>query len=99
MDSLKIITNNHYRHLICGYDLTESEKSEFDYIKPEDIECHEFFRYRGQLYDPSEFMRVSEQAPELMKQWDGYSSDSFFSGIVIKYSEDYESVKIGLYLS
>jgi len=99
---MKIITNNQYRNLIYGYELTDKERAEFDYL--DDIDSHEFFRYRGQAYDPSDFMATPHNEParqELneLSNWDGYSSDSYFSGIVIKYSNDFEQVKVGLYLS
>jgi len=80
---MNIITNNVPRQLIYGYELSPDEKHEFDYIA--DIEEHDFFRYRGFVYDPSEFMsagRIDE-----LKGWDGYSSDSYFSGTVIRYPD------------
>ncbi len=99
---MKIITNNQYRNMIYGYELSDLERADFDYI--DDIDSHGFFRYRGAVYDPSEFMATPHNEParqELneLANWDGYQSDSYFSGIVIKYSRDYEQVKIGLYLS
>ena len=30
----------------------------------------------------------SPRAPEWMQEWDGYNSDSFFSGVLIKYVDD-----------
>ena len=99
---MQIITNNQYRNLIYGYELTESEKSEFDYIF--DIDSHNFIRYKGEIYDVYEFMPTPHDEParqELneLAMWDGYQSDSYFSGIVIKYSDDLEQVKIGTYIS
>ena len=35
--------------------------------------------------------------PEFMKGWDGYISDSFFSGVLIKISDDNEEYQIGTY--
>lgn len=99
---MKIKTNNQYRNLVHGYELTGSEKEDFDYIK--DIDTHDFIKYKGMIYDPSEFMATPHNEParqELNKlsAWDGYQSDSFFSGVVIKYSSDFEQVKIGTYFS
>jgi len=90
---MNIKTNNHFRNLIYGYELTELEKQDFDYI--DDIDSHDFFRYKGHVYDPSEFMRT----PEALEPWQGYSSDSYFSGVVITYSDDMEQIKIGTYFS
>mgnify|MGYP001818557146 CR=1 FL=1 len=99
---MKIITNNQYRNLIYGYELSDTEKQDFDYI--DDIDSHDFIKYKSEVYDPSEFMVTPYDEParqELNKlsAWDGYQSDSFFSGIVIKYSDDFELVKIGTYIS
>ena len=86
-------------------DLSEKEKADFDYIKADDLDSHDFIRYRGALYDPSEFMRCpeSQEAPNAhannLTGWHGYQSDSFFSGVVIRYSDDCEQYQIGTYIS
>jgi hypothetical protein len=73
-------------------------------------EVNRFFRYRGDIYDTNEFVRIvpcsqsfgychgAEPDSPLLK-WDGIQTDSFFSGIVIRYCEGYESVVVGLALS
>jgi len=94
---MRIITNHHYRDIEYGFELTEKEKKEFDYYNEEELTSASFFRYRGEVYDMGEFMIVPNT--EEFKGWDGYRGDSFFSGIVVKYSECNEGVKVGLYLS
>ena len=99
---MQIITDHKFRNLLYGYELTPKERADFDYV--EDIDSHSFFRYRGHVYDPDDFMATPHNEParqELneLSDWDGYQSDSYFSGVVIKYSSDFEQVKIGLYLS
>jgi hypothetical protein len=109
----RVKTNHNYRPLISGWQLTDSERAEFDYIEDWDNDTsNRFVRYRGQVYDTNEFSRIigydSELGPmgfshraspdsELIN-WHGILTDSFFSAIVIKYSEDWESVKVGLAL-
>lgn len=78
---MKIITNNQPRQLIYGYELTEKQKQDFDYL--DDIDNQDFVRYKGNLYDVSEFISTFYQCDSL-KDWDGYSSDSYFSGVLIK---------------
>lgn len=98
--SLIIKTNNQPRSIIYGYELTEKEQAEFDYIN--DIESAQFFRYRGNLYDLGEFMyidRKRESLPEGFKHWHGYQSDSFFSGLLVKYTNDDDCVIVGTYYS
>lgn len=100
---MKIITNNHERDVLSWWDLTDKERKAFDYL----IEREEdgvFFRYMGEVYDLGEFMRVPNNEParqELneLREWDGYLSDSFFSGIVVKYRGRFESVVVGRYCS
>lgn len=97
MSDLKIITNNHWHNFLYGYELTEEEKKEFDWLSEEEIETDTFFRYRGNCYSLSEFMRIPKGM--FPSNWHGYHSDSFFSGILIEVSEDAETYKVGLYLS
>lgn len=57
------------------------------------------FEYKGETYFLSEFMRIDRNAPEWMQDYDGYSSDSFFSGILIKYADDYgDFVRVYTYI-
>ena len=92
MTDLRIITNHRPRFTIPWWDLTESEKSEFDYCGEEDS----FIRYRGELIPLCDFM----VAPDSLKPWEGYRGDSFFSAVVIRFdSDDCETVICGLALS
>lgn len=90
---MKIITNNQPRLLLYGYELTDKEKQDFDYL--EDIDSHSFLKYKGTIYDAGEFMRVDN---DYLKGWDGYSSDSYFSGVLIKYI-DSDHVIVARYYS
>ena len=94
---MQIISNYHWRNFIYGYELTDSERMEFDYIPSEDIDSRYFIRYRGIVYDIGEFMRVPHNAP--FNDWSGYHSDSYFSAIAIRYSDDVEQYQVGLILS
>ena len=51
-------------------------------------EEEEAFTYRGETYYLSEFMYIDKHAPAWMQAYDGYHGDSFFSGILVKYSDD-----------
>jgi len=90
---MKIITNNHWRNILYGYELTEKEREEFDYL--DDIDAGNFIQYRGSVYDLGEFFIT----PESLKPWEAHQSDSYFSGTVIMYSKDLEQVKVGTYIS
>ena len=91
---MKIITNNQPRLLLYGYELTEKQRQDFDYL--DDIDGNNFVKYKGFIYDVSEFMSTHNM--DSLKGWDGYSSDSFFSGVLIKII-DSDTVIMGTYLS
>ena len=88
----KIVTNNRPRNLVYGYELSEKERADFDYIEEEDFDSHDFFRYRGRIFDLSEAERTS------VNGWDGQYVDSFYSAILIKLVDD-DQVICGLYLA
>jgi hypothetical protein len=94
---MKIITDNKFRKLLYGYELTGKEKLQFDDIDKEDFDSHDFFRYKGYVYDPDEFLRIENNSDPEFSKYDGYSNDTYFSGILIKYNEDMESIKIARY--
>ena len=100
---MKIITNNVPRDVIEAYELTPDERDEFGYLDWQAIEegrdSASFVRYRGELYDLSEFMVWDNPASPTRQRWDGFRSDSYFSGLVVRYCDDYERVVIGLALS
>jgi hypothetical protein len=96
---LEIKTNNIPRDILDGSELTLAEREEFAYLDWQAIDSGtdsaSFFRYKGETYDLGEFSRDFGPFPT----WDGYLSDSFFSGILVKYVENFERVIVGRYLS
>lgn len=92
MSGFKVVTNNAPRPVLSGWDLTEKEREEFDYIENVIDEPYRFFRYKGNVYDLQEFTLTGKD----LENWDGVRADSFFSGVVIKLiSGDDESVIAG----
>ena len=85
-----IVTNHHWRNLTYGHELAPKWRPEFDYLSDEDYATHDFLVYRGDVYDVCEFTVSS------IPGWDGFRSDSYFSGIAIKYDQDYEQVRVAL---
>jgi hypothetical protein len=67
----------------------------------DDIECnYGFFKYRGSFYHLQDFMRVVNESTGDLVGWDGYMNDTFFSGTVIKFTDnDCDSVIVGRYYS
>jgi chloramphenicol O-acetyltransferase len=88
---MKIKTNNNKRALITFNELTAQEREQFDYVKAND-EMNEFdtrfMRYKGCTYDVHEFSVITagmQEHVEAFKGWHGYASDSFFSGVMIRF--------------
>lgn len=96
-----IKTNNQPRNLLYWNELTVKEQKDFDYLKVnEEAQANaNFIRYHRRVYDVSEFMRIEHTNKDLFVKWDGYISDSYFSGVLIRYVNDNEQVIVGTFIS
>ena len=95
---MKVRTNNHWRDfkyrdevpanvLADQFDWTNDWYAQYgDYSDG-------FIEYRGFWYHLGDFMRGGVEG------WHGVHADSFFSGVVIRLSEDGEQYQIGTYTS
>ena len=92
--SVTIKTNNVPREMLMLFQLDEKEqqliKKQFDYFSEEELEEQYFFNYKGYWYCLSDFLRVENS--DTFKGWDGYSSDSYFSGVLIKVKDDWDVI-------
>lgn len=93
-DKLTIRTNNQPRPVIYWHELTAEQQKEFDFDSAS--ECT-YVKYKRGIYCISEFMRVDDNSP--LKGWDGYESNSYFSGTLVKYCDDTDYVIMGEYYS
>lgn len=105
METLTVRTNHQPRDLFSACELSESELEKYclGYIEGDDMLSYRLFRYKGNVYDVNEFVAFlppwgNPNSP-LAKDWDGIQSDTHFSGILVKYTNDYESVIVGTYFS
>ena len=73
-------------------DLTEKQKAELDWI---DDDCAPVLVYKGWPFALDQFMRI-EHSSEL-KDWHGIHNDTFFSGVLIRLSDDGEKYQIATY--
>jgi hypothetical protein len=90
---MKIITNHHWRNFVRGYELTDAELEQFDYL--DDPQLYDYFiRYRGTLTTLEDFVRPTDP----VQGWHGYAPDSFFSGLLVRVSEDCDQYKIATYI-
>lgn len=95
-NTLEITTNNQPRPLLGWDDLTSKEQKEFDWIEDPIETGFDFFRYKGSTYSLQEFLVAPY--PDF-EGWDGYHSDSYFSGILIRIVEDGDAVVVATYYS
>jgi len=100
---MTITTNNVPRDVIEAHELTADEREQFDYLDWPAIDdgcgSASFFRYKGELYDLSEFERWDNPMSPTRGNWDGFRSDSYFSGLVVRYVDDCERVVVGQVMS
>lgn len=102
MYGVKIIGNHNKKDLLFWHDLAEKEQEDIVASLPIErrsyFEEQYYFRYKGNIYCLCEFMAVPEQEVGWMKDFDGYLSDSFFSGILIKVDPGMEWLKVYSYV-
>jgi len=95
MSKPKVYTNKHWRQFKYREEVPDQVLAEqFDYL---DGEIDGFFCYRSYWYHTSDFMMFDRHAP-FDEYWDGYSSDSFFSGVLIKLADDGEEYQVATYI-
>ena len=91
---IEIITNNQPREVIYGDQLPPNEYNWWkDLLK--NIDEHSFVMYKGSAYPLSDMMLITEGSPLATAKrgpWEAYISDSFFSGVVIKFNEFQEPI-------
>lgn len=86
MSDLTVKTNLVPRNMIYGYELTDKEKKEFDFLSPEELDTADFVRYKGQVHYLGNFMQYGVEHKGII--WDGCEGDSYFSGTLIHMCRD-----------
>ena len=86
--ALTFKTNNQVRPIQYGYELPAKWRREFDYMDDETFDTAAFVTYKGYVYSLGDFMRTSKDSTGDLSTWDGYNSETFFSGVVIKFKDD-----------
>jgi len=95
---MKIYTNKHNRQFKYRSEVPEKILADdFNWLN-EDNGFDGFIYYRDRWYHLSEFMRIENNSP-FDKYWQGYISDSFFSGVLIRFNDDGETYQIATYIS
>jgi len=90
--SLQIKTNYHFRPILSFFDLEETEQKDLA-----DRYESSFFRYKRQVYDLEEFTRYENFLPFINP--DGHISDTYFSGLFIRFSPCGSAVQVFQFFS
>ena len=104
---MEIKPDHKYRPLKALYELPEKVAKDFDYVDEEDVGLR-FVKYKGGWYDTHDTQRITTEPylmgwempvskDHILADWDAILSDTFFSAMVFKFSEDWESVIVGVY--
>ena len=95
---IEVITNHVPRNTIAGYELTERERAEFDYLNDAELAEPRFVRYKNVIHDL--FDMPVAPAGDGFEHWDVAIADTFFSGIVARFpAMDTETVIMGMYFA
>ena len=95
---MEIITNNKPRPMLALWELPESVQKDFDYVLPDDGSCR-FVKYKGQWMDCFDMQSISrEQGFNHFGGWHGIASDTFFSGVLVRFVND-NDVIVGRYFT
>lgn len=96
MDTIK--TNFHWRDFKYRDEVPAKVLAEqFNHLEEEDA-IDGFFKYRGWWYHVSDFLRL-ENAMLIQKGWQGYHADSYFSGRLLRVSNDGERYQVATYIT
>lgn len=100
---MKIITNRIPRPLQCLSDLPPKARKDFDYLTEDHAYEYRLVQYKGVWYDVYDSMTcpgavATDDTRHAFSGWDGYISDSFFSGVLFKFADE-DCVVVGQYFS
>lgn len=94
---MKIVTNNHMKMFKYGYEVPTDVHADYNWLDGDERQDG-WIKYRDSWLHISDFMRTSDDD---FKGWDGYMSDTYFSGVVIRHVSDGvdDGYVIGRYMS
>jgi hypothetical protein len=96
-DTLTIYGSNRSIKLYSAVSPWERDRAKDENRKPNISPC---FNYRNKRYFLlDEFMCVDPHAPDWMKEFHGYTNDTFFSGVLVKLDSENETVKAFTFIS
>lgn len=95
---MAIATNNHWRPFAYRHDVPADVLADQFSYHDDDV-SDGYFNYRGYWYHLDQFMRFNYPGPpKAWKGWQASHPDSFFSGILIRLSEDGDEYQVATYI-
>lgn len=89
-DEIHVITNHIPRPVLYWWNLTDKERTDFDYLDTEPKrEEATFVRYKGSAYDLGDTEGPWGGGQTIFPGWDMYVSETFFSGVLFRYPRDW----------
>lgn len=90
---MKIITNNHWRQFVYGYELPVNELDQFNWMdNPEDSV---FIKYDRDIIPLESFLKIQiTDSDSIFNNWQAVWTYSYFSGLLIRISKDNEAYQI-----
>lgn len=92
-----ITWSNNYQEIKYDHEVPKKVLDDYDWLEEED-KSSGWLKYRKTWYHLSDFMRLDKNSP-FGDEWQGYHSDSAFSGVLIKFSECGDGAILGSYYS
>lgn len=91
-----VCTDSKWKPFKYGYQVPRKiMKNQFGHLY-EDNNDDNFFKYRKYWYHITDFMRLNS-GMEGFADWQAYTNDTYFSGVVLKVSDDLETYMVGTY--
>ena len=98
-DMMEIKTNNEYQEIKYSNEVPQDVLDDYDWLEEED-KAIGWVNHKDTWYHTSDFMVINKTDPnQPFNDWDGYHSDSYFSGVLIKFSNCGDCAKMGTYMS
>ena len=111
MSALEVRTNWVPRDLLMVADLPEEAQADFDYLEEDYRYTYQIVKFKGSYYDvfDTQMIRVEKEGVRCgwemgvepdhpFAKWDSVMSDSYFSGLLFKFTTD-DRVVVGRYFS
>lgn len=89
-----VSSDGKFKPFLYDYQVPKKVLADYNWLD-EDAKADGWVKYKNEYLHLSDFMRVSGSG--MGRDWSGAHGDSFFSGTVIKMTDDGEEYKIGRY--